>query len=147
MLVFNRKFVSGSRKIKFTIEGLAFDTPCWAIMPVLLRTLLMSLLQIKAHLVDKLSCLWTCQCILPLVIVVDLNTLPFWVSNQSIPCNTAFINSRFNHVFQCSEVGQLLSRASLSFLLMNQLVHVSTFKNVILFIRLPNYNEREDSSI
>ena len=39
MLVFNQKFVSGSRKIKSTIEGLAFDRPCWAIMPDLLRTL------------------------------------------------------------------------------------------------------------
>ena len=27
MLVFNQKLVSGSRKIKSTIEGLAFDTP------------------------------------------------------------------------------------------------------------------------
>ena len=39
MLVFNQKFVSGSRKIKSTIEGLAFDRPRWAIMPDLLRTL------------------------------------------------------------------------------------------------------------
>ena len=39
MLVFIQKFVSGSRKIKSTIEGLAFDTLCWAIMPDLLRTL------------------------------------------------------------------------------------------------------------
>ena len=44
MLVFNQKFVSGSRKIKSTIEGLAFDRPCWAIMPDLLRTLLYSML-------------------------------------------------------------------------------------------------------
>ena len=40
MLVFNQKFVSGSRKIKSTIEGLAFDRPSWAIMPDLLRTLI-----------------------------------------------------------------------------------------------------------
>ena len=39
MLVFNQKFVSGRRKIKSTIEGLAFDRPCWAIIPDLLHTL------------------------------------------------------------------------------------------------------------
>ena len=39
MLVFHQKFVSGVSKIKSTIEGLAFDRPCWAIMPDSLRTL------------------------------------------------------------------------------------------------------------
>ena len=39
MLVFNQKFVCGSRKIESTREGLAFDRPCWAIMTDLLRTL------------------------------------------------------------------------------------------------------------
>ena len=48
MLVFNQKFVSGSRKIKSTIEGLAFDTPCWAIMPDLLRTLLKNVRSTKS---------------------------------------------------------------------------------------------------
>ena len=41
-VVFNQKFVSGSHKIKSTIEGLAFDRPCWAIMPDLLHTLHLS---------------------------------------------------------------------------------------------------------
>ena len=61
----------------------------------------------------------------------------FWGFKSIHPLYTAFINSRFNHVFQCSEVGKLLSRTSLSFILVNQLVHVSTFENVLLFIRLP----------
>ena len=39
MLVFNQKFVFGVSKIKSTIKGLAFDRPCWAIMPDPLRTL------------------------------------------------------------------------------------------------------------
>ena len=57
MLVFNQKFVSGSCKIKSTIEGLAFDRPCWAIMPDLLRTPLKGQLDLDLDAWQEYTCL------------------------------------------------------------------------------------------